>query len=335
MREALSCVILPACTFWHASVGIVSLFYWSCDHNGPTRCLWVGSCLFGNRCRNRHPRDHECEDLRTQYAQIPCRWGKFCETEHCLYFHGDAIAAKEQTRASSQHSAPSSSTLSPALPAGAHQEHGSQPSDTQHQYAGNYGHNGFSSSQGNGGGSSFLKPAGDNASGPDERRIDPSDGGAYTQAEFLEFYGDLGQWNVAAPATASGLELHGNAQYSQQTPWHLQSSGQQQPMMEAQPGHSYFPQQQQVPSAYPGVYGGSDSSVLGPAAVGSTHNASAVSDLQAAGDEDRALAISDGASAFESKTSGTVPALPQLSFEQAAALFAAGAVRMKAVTQYI
>eukprot|EP01062_Namystynia_karyoxenos_P084195 TRINITY_DN9853_c0_g1_i1.p1 TRINITY_DN9853_c0_g1~~TRINITY_DN9853_c0_g1_i1.p1 ORF type:complete len:273 (+),score=78.82 TRINITY_DN9853_c0_g1_i1:74-820(+) len=37
---------------------------------------------------------------------------------------------------------------------------------------------------------------------PSERRVDPSDGNAYTKDEFVEFYGGIAEWDRAKPAAA-------------------------------------------------------------------------------------------------------------------------------------
>jgi len=42
------------------------------------------------------------------------------------------------------------------------------------------------------------------ANGGVERRYDPTDGRAYTHAEFIEFYGGHAEWNRAAPANGGG-----------------------------------------------------------------------------------------------------------------------------------
>lgn len=47
----------------------------------------AGNCAFTRNCRKKHPSQDECEQLRQQYKQIPCKFGDECETEGCLYQH--------------------------------------------------------------------------------------------------------------------------------------------------------------------------------------------------------------------------------------------------------
>jgi len=165
----------------------------------------------------------ECEELKVYYAQKPCRWGKFCETENCLYFHGDN--AEAGSTASGQVSAASASP---------------------------------------------------------ERRIDPSDGGAYTKDEFLEFYGGFVEWDQAAPLGGfpSSSTMSQNAR-----PWEQ--------------------------------YGGNSYQAAPATTVSPDH-------MLAEGDKARAAALATPNVAVPLPQPACVP---KLTFEQAAALFAAGAVR--------
>ena len=47
----------------------------------------AGTCSFGARCYNRHPSDDECESIILKLKSKPCRFGRNCYTEGCLYGH--------------------------------------------------------------------------------------------------------------------------------------------------------------------------------------------------------------------------------------------------------
>jgi len=46
-----------------------------------------GRCRHGARCRRRHPEAGEAAALSARCAQAPCRWGRTCHTQHCLFWH--------------------------------------------------------------------------------------------------------------------------------------------------------------------------------------------------------------------------------------------------------
>ena len=47
----------------------------------------AGTCSFDSRCYNRHPSDSECEGIIAKLGAKPCRFGRGCYTEGCLYNH--------------------------------------------------------------------------------------------------------------------------------------------------------------------------------------------------------------------------------------------------------
>lgn len=49
----------------------------------------AGNCTFESKCFNKHPSDSECEAIIAKLQSKPCRFGKNCYTEGCLYNHGD------------------------------------------------------------------------------------------------------------------------------------------------------------------------------------------------------------------------------------------------------
>jgi hypothetical protein len=52
----------------------------------------AGNCSFDTKCFNRHPSDSECEAIIEKLHSKPCRFGKNCYTEGCLYNHGDSVS---------------------------------------------------------------------------------------------------------------------------------------------------------------------------------------------------------------------------------------------------
>lgn len=51
----------------------------------------AGTCTFDSRCYNRHPNDDDCESIMAALKTKPCRFGRNCYTEGCLYSHGEAV----------------------------------------------------------------------------------------------------------------------------------------------------------------------------------------------------------------------------------------------------
>lgn len=49
----------------------------------------AGTCTFDSRCYNRHPNDVDCESIMAKLRAKPCRFGRDCYTEGCLYSHGE------------------------------------------------------------------------------------------------------------------------------------------------------------------------------------------------------------------------------------------------------
>jgi len=47
----------------------------------------AGFCQYGNRCRNLHPPDDECEAKRLHCSMTWCEWGAACRTQGCLFRH--------------------------------------------------------------------------------------------------------------------------------------------------------------------------------------------------------------------------------------------------------
>jgi hypothetical protein len=50
----------------------------------------AGTCSFGPKCFNRHPSDEECENIVSKLGSKPCKFGRNCYTEGCLYNHESA-----------------------------------------------------------------------------------------------------------------------------------------------------------------------------------------------------------------------------------------------------
>lgn len=63
----------------------------SMDHLDPSVEICFaylgGTCSFGSKCYNRHPSDEECENIIAKLGSKPCRFGRKCYTEGCLYNH--------------------------------------------------------------------------------------------------------------------------------------------------------------------------------------------------------------------------------------------------------
>eukprot|EP00746_Dinoflagellata_sp_MGD_P038107 gnl/MRDRNA2_/MRDRNA2_191689_c0_seq1.p1 gnl/MRDRNA2_/MRDRNA2_191689_c0~~gnl/MRDRNA2_/MRDRNA2_191689_c0_seq1.p1 ORF type:complete len:252 (+),score=23.56 gnl/MRDRNA2_/MRDRNA2_191689_c0_seq1:134-889(+) len=50
--------------------------------------FWLSStCKANMSCPDRHPPDHECNMLRMEYKNKPCRFGANCQNQLCLYGH--------------------------------------------------------------------------------------------------------------------------------------------------------------------------------------------------------------------------------------------------------
>lgn len=47
----------------------------------------AGTCSFDTKCYNRHPSDEECETIIAKLAAKPCKFGRNCYTDGCLYNH--------------------------------------------------------------------------------------------------------------------------------------------------------------------------------------------------------------------------------------------------------
>ena len=47
----------------------------------------AGNCSFDSKCYNRHPTDEECEQIIAKLGAKPCKFGRNCYTESCLYNH--------------------------------------------------------------------------------------------------------------------------------------------------------------------------------------------------------------------------------------------------------
>ena len=151
----------------------------------------AGHCPYGKRCKNRHPSQARCEELRRTYATQPCRFGDNCHTEGCLYRH--------------------SWTPAPPLPAAAAAAAAFVPAAYRPSAAADTGEWGV------GTGMSLLSAcdrlgttaspaetmAAGGGDGDVERRRDPSDGNLYSLAEFIAFYGGSSQWDSLAPAAAA------------------------------------------------------------------------------------------------------------------------------------
>jgi len=45
------------------------------------------SCLYGNRCTNRHPSSEECKELCATFKQRKCMYNATCRSASCLFFH--------------------------------------------------------------------------------------------------------------------------------------------------------------------------------------------------------------------------------------------------------
>ena len=161
-RQKKAATLKPRCTYGRACTRKGCIYRHDFDDEaGPKSqvCMpfLTGACLFGRKCRNQHPAQKEVEHLKSKYAQTRCRWGKFCETEGCLYFHGDRVVAEQ----SSARDAPAAVVPSQSV---------AQPYQNSSQTIKPLG-------------GGLLKRVVDEAA--EERRYD-TDGNAYTQAEFFQ-----------------------------------------------------------------------------------------------------------------------------------------------------
>lgn len=235
-----------------------------------------------------------CGTPRT-VRQLKCRWGKFCKTEHCLYFHGDRLESQLHGVAGT------------GIGTGA----GAGHTSTSTSYV--------------------------------ERRVDPSDGGAFTRDEFIDFYGGTAEWDRALPLRPVDGVNSGGTTFTN-------TGG----------GGAAAPPATTVAAAAAERGVAAAAVATAPAAAppravggGMTVSASAApwqppqpqqqqqqhgqqpplpSADQSAGDVARATLVASGAAqasaAAAAAAAGRNRDPPHLSFEQAAALFAAAAVRL-------
>lgn len=59
----------------------------------------AGTCSFDSKCYNRHPSDSECDSIISKLGSKPCRFGRNCYTEGCLYNHGEDLAEEKTLHA--------------------------------------------------------------------------------------------------------------------------------------------------------------------------------------------------------------------------------------------
>lgn len=196
------------------------------------------------------------------------------------------------------------------------------------------GGNGGDGGGSGGGASNFLKSVDEHGNSNNdtgmaslERRIDPSDGGAYTRAEFIQFYGGTAQWDAALRQQLSASSSSVAASNGASVRADSFASGMAALSTPTTDGGS-LPWQPQQHDDYPAL---SSSSTGQAGGVGDTTRPKASDSMRSEGEWARQAAIHGGQPSPNAVASA--PPLPQLklSFDQAAALFAAGAVRVAVV----